>query len=63
VRRIARLVIALSIVAAVAAPASQPPVVIDRIEIVTPPAQPPAPDPLASVAARRRGRSRHGGDR
>jgi hypothetical protein len=40
---------------------SPPPVVIDRIEIITPPARSPAPDPLASVAARRAGRSRHGG--
>jgi len=40
-----------------------PPVVIDRIEIVTPPARPPAPDPLASVAARRAGFSRHRGSR
>ncbi|MFN2627071.1 MAG: hypothetical protein ABR569_00355 [Gaiellaceae bacterium] len=36
-----------------------PPVVIDRIEIVTPPARPPASDPLASLAARRAGVSRH----
>jgi len=43
--------------------AAPPPVVIDRIEIVTPPARPPAPDPLASVAARRAGRSRHAGAR
>ena len=40
---------------------SLPPVVIDRIEIITPPARPPAADPLAPVAARRAGRSRRGG--
>jgi len=43
-------------------PESQP-VVINRIEIVTPPARPPAQDPLASVAARRAGLSRHRGSR
>jgi hypothetical protein len=49
--------------AAAPRPATPPPVVIDRIEIVTPPARPPAPDPLASVAARRAGHSRHSGGR
>lgn len=44
-------------------PSSSPPVVIDRIEIITPPARPPAADPLASVAGRRAGLSRHGGSR
>jgi hypothetical protein len=34
-------------------------VVIDRIEVVTPPARAPDPDPLASLADRRRGASRH----
>ena len=49
--------------AATPRPPAPPPVVIDRIEIVTPPARPPAPDPLASVAARPAGRSRHAGAR
>ncbi len=41
-------------------PSGPPNVVIDRIEIVTPPAQPRSPDPFASLADRRGGRSRHG---
>jgi hypothetical protein len=39
-----------------------PQVLIDRIEVVTPPARPAAADPLASLAARRVGASRHGGE-
>jgi len=38
-----------------------PQVTIDQIQIVTPPARPPAPDPFASLAAQRVGASRHGG--
>jgi hypothetical protein len=34
-------------------------VVIDRIEIVTPPAAPARADPLQSLTARREGRSHH----
>jgi hypothetical protein len=45
-------------VAAAPAP-GPPPVLIDRIEIVTPPAESRAVDPFASIAGRRRGRSRH----
>ena len=42
--------------------APQPPqVLIDRIEVITPPASPPAADPFASLAPRRVGASRHGG--
>jgi hypothetical protein len=37
--------------------------VIERIEIVTPPAKPAPADPLASLAERRVGRSRHGAAR
>jgi hypothetical protein len=45
-------------------PPSAPPVVIDEIRIVTPPAPGPARDPLASLAAQRVGASRHrGGER
>ena len=42
---------------------SPPSVVIERIEIVTPPARPLPVDPLASMAERRAGRSRHGAAR
>jgi hypothetical protein len=42
---------------------TRPPVVIERIEIVTPPAKPAPADPLASLAERRVGRSRHGAAR
>jgi hypothetical protein len=35
--------------------------VIDRIEVITPPARAPEPDPFVSLAARRVGASRHGG--
>jgi hypothetical protein len=35
-------------------------VLIDRIEVITPPAGAPAPDPFASLATRRSGASRHG---
>jgi hypothetical protein len=34
-------------------------VVIDRIEVITPPAHPPEPDPFRSLAAQRSGASRH----
>ncbi len=44
---------------ATSAPPPTPPVVIDRIEIVTPPARPPAPDPLASLQAARVGADCH----
>jgi hypothetical protein len=37
-----------------------PRVLIDRIEVITPPAGTPAPDPFASLATRRSGASRHG---
>lgn len=40
-----------------------PPVVIERIEVVTPAARPLPLDPLASMAERRAGRSRHGAAR
>jgi hypothetical protein len=40
---------------------SMPPVIIDRIEIITPAAGPPATDPFASVGPRRSGSSRHRG--
>lgn len=43
--------------------AAPPPVVIERIEVVTPPARPVPVDPLASLAERRAGRSRHGAAR
>jgi hypothetical protein len=43
-----------------AAAVGPPQVLIDRIEVITPPARAPAPDPLASLADRRRGASRHG---
>jgi hypothetical protein len=36
-----------------------PPVLIDQIQVVTPPAEAPPADPLASLAGRRTGRSRH----
>lgn len=36
-----------------------PQVLIDRIEVVTPPARPPEPDPFRSLAAQRTGASRH----
>jgi hypothetical protein len=38
-------------------------VLIDRIDVITPPAAPPTPDPFASLARRRSGVSRHGGAR
>ena len=41
--------------------AAVPQVLIDRIEVVTPPARAPAPDPFRSLASRRVGASRHGG--
>jgi hypothetical protein len=44
-----------------AAPALPPQVVIERIEVVTPPAPAAAVDPFASLARRRAGASRHGG--
>jgi hypothetical protein len=34
-------------------------VLIDRIEVITPPARGPVADPMASLASRRRGASRH----
>jgi hypothetical protein len=42
---------------------SPPSVVIERIEVVTPPERPLPADPLASMAERRAGRSRHGAAR
>jgi hypothetical protein len=42
---------------------SPPSVVIERIEVVTPAARPLPVDPLASMAERRAGRSRHGAAR
>jgi hypothetical protein len=42
-------------------PQGPPQVLIDRIEVITPAAGPPAPDPFLSLAARRVGASRHGG--
>ena len=42
---------------------SPPSVVIERIEVVTPTARPLPVDPLASMAERRAGRSRHGAAR
>jgi hypothetical protein len=44
-----------------APPPAQPQVLIDRIEVITPPARPLAPDPFLSLAERRVGASRHGG--
>jgi hypothetical protein len=44
-------------------PPAPPPVVIERIEVVTPAAPPLPVDPLASMAERRAGRSRHGAAR
>ena len=49
--------------AASAATPVRPPVVIERIEIVTPPARALPADPLASIATWRAGRSRHGAGR
>ena len=43
-----------------AAPAAPPQVLIDRIEVITPPARSPAPDPMASLVDRRIAASRHG---
>jgi len=42
-----------------AAPAGPPQVQIDRIEVITPPARGPAPDPMASLVNRRTAASRH----
>ena len=41
------------------APAGPPQVLIDRIEVITPPARPSEPDPFRSLAAQRSGASRH----
>ena len=41
------------------APAAPPQVLIDRIEVITPPARAPAPDPMASLVDRRIAASRH----
>ena len=41
------------------APAAPPQVLIDRIEVITPPARSPAPDPMASLVDRRIAASRH----
>jgi hypothetical protein len=41
------------------APADPPQVLIDRIEVITPPARGPAPDPMASLVDRRTAASRH----
>lgn len=41
------------------AAAGPPQVLIDRIEVITPPAHPAQPDPFLSLAARRAGASRH----
>jgi hypothetical protein len=46
--------------AAPSLPDAAPQVLIDRIEVVTPAARPPAPDPFQSLGARRVGASRHG---